>query len=288
MTDKCILDDYGGKKHPYGYCLKPIEEMIDYDKIKDQSGPFNMVGISEAAKGLISYSTALIGNPSEAISKECDSKLGNRYVIRSKLKCKNMTDQNVHVFINNMIDYNHLSERKDKHIGIIPATIGSALKINGLPLIKALYEDPEQNCIKVDLPCHVVEKKKGFYSTTLKDIPITVSQYDELEKSETITPTAEQKAFRDNLRNQAIESYSNLHDTIYNYLNNNSYLIPSKNLESANNNDTHNNDTHNNNNNNNNNNNDEDEDEDDLLFNLYYLFLSILLLFILFKIINKK
>ena len=35
--------------------------------------------------------------------------------------------------------------------GIIPATVGSALQINGLPLIQALYEDPEQNCIKVNL-----------------------------------------------------------------------------------------------------------------------------------------
>lgn len=264
---RCIVDDFGGEKHPYGYCIKPLDEMIDYDKIERESGAFNMVGISEGAQGIVNYATALVSDPRNAIANECRSKLGNRYALRSKMKCKNM-NENVHVFINNVADYNFLTEREDTTIGIIPATVGSALQINGLPLIQALYEDPQQNCIKVNLPCHLVDKNDSAnnYSGYVNDIPITVSQYDELEYSGRIKPTATQKAAREKLRNKNTDGYTNLHESIHNYLDNNPNLLPSKNLEI-----------------------DEDNSHDeDLLFNLYYLFLSAFLLFLVFKIIHKK
>ena len=28
-SEKCIIDSLGGKTHPYGYCIKPLDEMID-------------------------------------------------------------------------------------------------------------------------------------------------------------------------------------------------------------------------------------------------------------------
>lgn len=264
---RCIVDDFGGEKHPYGYCIKPLDQMIDYDKIRRESGAFNMVGISEGAQGIVNYASALVSDPRNSIANECGAKLGNRYALRSKMKCKNM-DENVHVFINNVADYNYLTQREDTTIGIIPATVGSALQINGLPLIQALYEDPEQNCIKVNLPCHLVDKNDSAnnYTGDVEDVPITVSQYDELEATGRIKPTAAQRAFREKLRNENFESYTNLHESIHNYLDNNPYLLQSKNLEI-----------------------DEDDSYDeDLLFNLYYLFLSAFLLFLVFKIIHKK
>ena len=266
---RCIVDDFGGEKHPYGYCIKPLDQMIDYDKIERQSGAFNMIGISEGAQGIVNYATALVSDPKNAIANECGGKLGNRYVLKSKLKCKNM-DENVHVYINNVADYNFLTQRKDSKIGIIPATVSSALQINGLPLIQALYEDPKQDCIKVNLPCHLVDKNDSAnnYSGDVNDVPITVKQYDDLISNDHIKPTAQQRAFRENLKkNDNGETYTNLHESIYDYLDNNPYLIPSKNLEI---------------------NENENENEEDLISNLYYLFLTVFLLFLLFKIIHKK
>ncbi len=270
---RCIVDDFGGENHPYGYCIKPLDEMIDYDKIDRQSGAFNMVGISEGAAGIVNYATALVSDPGKAIANECRGKLGNRYALRSKIKCKNM-DENVHVYINNVADYNFLTQRKDDKIGIIPAAVGSALSINGLPLIQALYEDPKQDCIKVNLPCHLIDKNNSANNFTgpVENVPITVRQYDNLLTTNSITPTPEQRAFRENLKNAEnleAETYTNLNETIHNYLDNNPYLLqnfPSKKLQI----------------------NDYNNNDQDLLFNLYYLFLSVFLLFLIFKIINKK
>ena len=280
---KCIIDDFGGSTHPYRYCVKPLDEMIDYDKIKRESGAFNMVGITEGASAIGNYASALIADPTNAISQECDGILGNKYMLKSAMKCKNM-DENVHSYINNVVEYNFITDRSsddDGPLGVIPATIGSALSINGAPLIRALYEDPQQNCIKVTLPCHlVVKKKKGDTAPSpdsffgdVDDVPITISEYDRLIGTGDIRPTTEQKAFREDLRKSAedeSEPYTNLHESIYGYLNDNPLLLNS-------------------NGENTDENKKEDEDEvDDVISNLYYLTLSIFLLYLIFKLTTKK
>jgi hypothetical protein len=267
---RCIVDNIGGEKHPYGYCIKPLDEMIDYGKIRRDSGPANMVGIKEGAKGIVNYATALVSDPRKAIANECGGKLGNRYVLKSKMKCKNMSE-NVHIYINNVADYNFLTQRKDNKIGIIPATVGSALQINGLPLLRALYEDPNQDCIKTTIPCHLIDKNDSAnnYTGNVDNVPITVRQYDELVENKQINPTQEQRDFRESLNNEKNpDSFTNLHESIYNYLDENPQLLnikknslPIKELDNSN---------------------------QDILFNLYYLFLSIFFLFLLFKIMNKK
>lgn len=265
---RCIIDDFGGKNHPYGYCIKPIEEMIDYEYIRKKSRAFNMTGITEAISAIVNYTTALVTNPSKAIASECRNQLGNKYVLKSKSKCKNM-NENVHYYINNIVDYNPLTKRYEPSPGIVPAAIRSALAINGIPLIKALYEDPEQNCIKVDLQCHIVYENDSVnnYTGPVNDVPITVSQYDELIANKRIKPTPAQKTFREELeKNENSENYTNLHESIHNYLDNNPNLLPSKNLEIE----------------------EDNSYDEDLLFNLYYLFLSAFLLFLIFKIIDKK
>jgi hypothetical protein len=276
-NEKCIVDNLGGSKHPYGYCIKPLEEMIDYDKIRRESGAFNMVGIEEGAAGIVNYATALISDPRNALAEECKGMLGNKYVLKSQMKCKNM-DENVHSYINNVVENNVLTGRKDHSLGIIPATIGSALSINGAPLIRAMYEDPNQDCIKVSLPCHMIFSKnpENNYTGPVNDVPISVSDYDRLINTDDINPTAEQKAFRENIRRATeddTESYANLHETIYDYLNKNPQLLD----KNTNANDMDDNKIT-----------EEKLDNDDVLSNLYYLMLSIFLLYLIFKLISKK
>jgi hypothetical protein len=276
-NEKCIVDNLGGSKHPYGYCIKPLEEMIDYDKIRRESGPFNMVGIEEGTAGIVNYATALISDPRNALAEECKGMLGNKYVLKSQMKCKNM-NENVHSYINNVVENNVLTGRKDHTLGIIPATVGSALSINGAPLIRAMYEDPNQDCIKVSLPCHMIFSKnpENNYTGPVNDVPISVSDYDRLINTDDINPTAEQKAFRENIRRATeddTEPYANLHETIYGYLNENPQLLD-KNTDA---NDPDDNQIT-----------EEKVDNDDVLSNLYYLMLSIFLLYLIFKLISKK
>jgi hypothetical protein len=276
-NEKCIVDNFGGSKHPYGYCIKPLEQMIDYGKIARESGPSNMVGIEEGAAAIVNYATALISDPRNALAEECKAMLGNKYVLKSQMKCKNM-NENVHSYINNVVENNVLTGRKDNTIGIIPATVGSALSINGAPLIRAMYEDPNQDCIKVSLPCHMIFSKnpENNYTGPVNDVPISVSDYDRLINTDDINPTAEQKAFRENIRRATeddTEPYANLHETIYGYLNENPQLLD-KNTDA---NDPDDNQIT-----------EEKVDNDDVLSNLYYLMLSIFLLYLIFKLISKK
>jgi hypothetical protein len=282
-NEKCIVDNFSGSKHPYGYCIKPLEEMIDYDKIHRESGAFNMVGIEEGTAGIVNYATALISDPRNALAEECKGMLGNKYVLKSQMKCKNM-DENVHSYINNVVENNLLTGRKDNTLGIIPATIGSALSINGAPLIRAMYEDPNQYCIKVSLPCHMIFSKnpENNYTGPVNDVPISVSDYDRLIDTDDINPTAEQKAFRENIRRLSeddTEPYANLHETIYGYLNENPQLL-NKNTDANESDYNHITeekvDI------------DDIDDTDDVLSNLYYLMLSIFLLYLIFKLISKK
>ena len=263
---RCIVDDLGGEKHPYGYCVKPLEQMIDYDKIRNESGAFNMVGITEGAGGMINYGLSLVSDPRNAIADECDNKLGNKYVLKSDMKCKNMPSENIHTFINNISNYNYITQREDNTLGIIPATIGSALRINGAPLVKALYDDPLEDCIKVTLPCHLVDhlNSANNYTGNVDNVPITVSQYDELIKDGSVRPTASQRRERNRLRKSG---FTNLHESIHNYLDENPILL---------------------NNNNENIDIEKSNIDEDLLINLYYLLLSIFLLILLFKLLNKK
>lgn len=275
-NEKCIVDNFGGSKHPYGYCIKPLEEMIDYDKIRRESGSSNMVGIEEGTAGIVNYATALVSDPRNALAEECKGMLGNKYVLKSQMKCKNM-DENVHSYINNVVENNVLTGRKDNTLGIIPATIGSALSINGAPLIRAMYEDPNQNCIKVTLPCHMIFSKKpeNNYTGPVNDVPISVADYDRLIDTDDINPTAEQKAFRENIRREAeTETYANLHETIYGYLNENPQLL-NKNTDVDDPDDNQITE-------------EKVDDDDDVLSNLYYLMLSIFLLYLIFKLISKK
>lgn len=270
---RCIVDDFGGERHPYGYCVKPLEQMIDYDKIRNQSGAFNMVGITEGTGGMINYGMALVSDPRNAIANECGGKLGNKYILKSNLKCKNMPSENIHTFIDNIANYNFITQRQDDTLGIIPATVSSALRINGGPLVKALYQDPKEDCIKVTLPCHLVDQHNSSnnYTGDVDNVPITVSQYDELIKDGSVRPTASQRRERNRLRNSNTRSgYTNLYDSIHNYLDKNPILL-------------------NNDDNENKNKNIEKSDfDEDMLFNLYYLLLSIFLLIILFKLLKKK
>ena len=275
-NEKCIVDNFGGSKHPYGYCIKPLEEMIDYDKIRRESGSFNMVGIEEGTAGIVNYATALVSDPRNALAEECKGMLGNKYVLKSQMKCKNM-DENVHSYINNVVENNVLTGRKDHTLGIIPATIGSALSINGAPLIRAMYEDPNQNCIKVTLPCHMIFSKKpeNNYTGPVNDVPISVADYDRLIDTDDINPTAQQKAFRENIRREAeTESYTNLHETIYGYLNENPQLL-NKNTDVDDPDDNQITE-------------EKVDDDNDVLSNLYYLMLSIFLLYLVFKLMSKK
>ena len=179
MANKCVFSE--GISHPYNYCVKDLQEMIDYDKIRRKSGSFNFVGVTESVAALINYTTALVTNPSNTISDKCKNVLGNRYILKTQIKCKDGVNE-VHTFMDNIPGYNPITGRVDPNVGIIPAAIGSASKINAMGLIESLNDDPNPECIEVKLPCHIVDKvnPSNTYSGNSNWVHISKREYNKL------------------------------------------------------------------------------------------------------------
>ena len=259
-SEKCIVDSLSGKTHPYGRCIKPLDEMINYGKIRRKSGAFNMVGITEGAKGLVNYASALVTNPSNAISEDC-KQLGNMYVMKTKVTCKN--GNTMHKFIDNIQDYNILTQRNDPNLGIVPATIGSAARINPIGIFEAITEDPNPECIQVQLPCHIVKENdndNSNYSGPSPPVWISKKDYQDLVNQNIINPKTKKPREKKYLR----EHLTNLHEILHDN------LLQKNNLDKTNEELINN------------------VDDQNILINTYYILFSLLLLFIIFKLTNKK
>ena len=284
VREKCIVDGIGGLGHDYPYCIKPLEQMLDQNKM-NRSGPFNYAGIVEAGSGLIRYAESLIKNKkggAGAISTDCKQLIGNKYFIKSRIKCKNM-DKKVHSYINNVVDRDIFTGRRKagEDPGLLPATLSSALNINVGAFFSALTEDPNQDCIEVELPCHILHGPKGNYTlykypeNDSEDLsspsggikaPITVKQYDKLVENGDLIPTAQNRRDRELLDSQS--GFENLYESINNYLDKNPEILNNNDNDSIKNID--------------------ENSSDEIIFNLYYLMISIFILFLVFKLMYKK
>ena len=80
--EKCVFNNFGGKGHPYSYCIKTVDDMVP-DKTSNKWGTDLT---AEYVSGIINYGDGLICNPEMSIKNEhCKGILGNRYVIRGSL-----------------------------------------------------------------------------------------------------------------------------------------------------------------------------------------------------------
>lgn len=259
MANKCVFSE--GISHPYNYCVKDLPEMIDYDKIRRKSGSFNLVGVTESVAALINYTTALVTNPSNTISDKCKNILGNRYILKTQIKCKDGVND-VHTFMDNIPGYNPITGRVDPNVGIIPAAVGAASKINAISLMESLNEDPNPECIEVKLPCHIVDRinPSNTYTGISDWVHISKREYDKLvNQGVSITKK---------------EGFKNIYESL------NDYFLDNEIID----------DLNKNNKNNNNNKKLEEKDNlgEDILVNTYYLFVSLFFLFITYKLLIKK
>ena len=298
MADKCVFSQ--GNSHPYNYCVKDLSEMIDYDKISRQKDPqYNTTGIAESTGALINYTSALVTNPYNTISDKCKNVQGNRYILKTQIKCKDGVN-NVHTFIDNIPGYNVITGRYDPDVGIIPAAIGSAAKIpNGaVELMESLSDEANPECIEVKLPCHVVDKNNpnNSYNGPSNFVHIAKREYDKLimepNTNEAVLTRWSRAAIfgeEDGIYSRKPggedwrrarkplneEGFKNIYDALNNYFLNNEI-----------------NDNNYNDNNYNDNNNkilkEGDDLNQDILVNTYYLFLSLFFLFITYKLLIKK
>ena len=271
--DKCIINNFGGKPHPYSHCIIPSTSLVDPEKVKQVSSSSNMAGMAMYMAAIVQYAEGLVTN--SAPISECRRLFGNKYFLKTNIPCSNY-DENVHVYINNVVEKNPLTgvSIKKSPMGMLPAIVGSAAQINGVKLVKGFIDDPNKKCIKVKLPCHIIDennKKNNVIGTDDNEVtpqnyvPITCDAYNELKnnpdikiENDTCSPNS----------NDNSDGFTNLYESIYNYLDQNPQFLNIKNTNQSV--------------------KEVDNSNRDLLFDLYYLSLSIFCLFLLFKLMNKK
>jgi len=242
----CEISNFGGSSHPYGYCIKPLDEMIDHDILKQcESNGFNCV--TETAGGFLNYATSLVSNPVNAIASECKGILGNKYLIKTNRKCK--SGETLYEYVDNTSYYNVFTQRYNSNSGIIPAAIGSATKINGLSLVRSLVNDPNPECKKVKVQCHLVDKtnSNNNYNGLSNCVNISTADYSKIKQSDV---------------QDCEESFTNLYESINNHLNNNkSGPLHASSINKL---------------------------GDDFLINMYFLLFSLFLVFVVYKLQYKK
>lgn len=217
--NKCIVSGFGGSAHPYGYCVKPISQMIDYGALFSASN-MNMKALEAYAGGFINYVTSLVSNPTNSLANECLNKLGNKYLLKTESKCSN--GSSLHKYINNMDYFNIITGRTSTgNDGIIPAAVSSATKINALGMFNAIVGPSVPECVKVKVPCHLVDRTNVFnsYFGESPEVYISKDEYDSLVWQGvqlTLINEPETNKSSDTDANETTESFSNIDKNLLN------------------------------------------------------------------------
>tara|TARA_B100001093_G_scaffold502790_1_gene556241 strand:+ start:109 stop:855 length:747 start_codon:yes stop_codon:yes gene_type:complete len=212
---KCIVDSFGGHTHPYAYCVKPLEQMIDYNRLRGAHSR-NMTALEVYAAGAINYAAGLVSDPTNALANECRNKLGNKYFLKTNSVCSN--GETLHKYINNMDFFNIITQRRSTgRDGIIPAAIGSVTKINALGIFEAITGESIPECVKVKAPCHIIHTPPDQHNNYTGDSPeIWISKKDFNRLADSQTNITKLEGFN----NQTIKKIDNINNEISNFDNN--------------------------------------------------------------------
>ena len=163
-----IVSGLGGKSHSYSYCVKPPSELrrdMNRQPSIRNSGSFrNMIS---SGASMASYAGSLATNPTIAISKDCKHILGNKYVLKTNMNCKDETGkiQTRYKYIDNTKCKSILTGGRDlgKDCGYIPSTIASATNLNIGGIFKSFSGKAIPPCKKKKLKYHLVNSRRGTY-----------------------------------------------------------------------------------------------------------------------------
>ena len=257
---ECVVD--APIEHPYSWCVKPA--IGEGDTIIDNTvlaKPLGSDKTEELIGGTFILTSSLVLPPGKAMRDVCkdpnDSggKIGNKYVLKTGTECMHNGSL--------VPRYKYINNMAAPTSGFIPAAMGSALKINGMGILNALMGESTPKCSKVKLKCHVVKK-------TGRD----TAQPFFGNSTDVYIPDEELVDIRYNDAGDIVtgsESFENLYESISLYLKDNKEYFATMNiLNSKVNSDvgvTFNNQT---------------------LVKMYYLSLSLLIAYIMFKFINKN
>lgn len=280
-ASKCVFDNFGGKSHPYGYCVKPVDEM--FKRVSPSWNSFK--SMAPPMSGIVNYTTSFISNPQKAISGDCgddndisNGKLGNRYLIKTERKCKNSGGENLHHYVDNISSY--AFGRPSENLGFLPAAISSATKIGPSGLFNAITGEVDPSCVELRLKCHVIHANEPENNYTGWSDKVWISEDEARQISQKFKCDPDSENCPEGFQNIDKSNHELNHESIHEYIKNNPDLL----IRNMLNNDSE----HESKSKSNTKLEETFRDNEDMIINMYYLLLSIILLFIVYKLLHKK
>lgn len=266
--EQCWVDDFGGKGHSYGMCVRPpIGLKADVCDTSETGYNFGWDCMGKNFGEMVSYMNCLLIDDKHCLAnsnlnnvhKECAPLSGNTYALKTKSKCKDEqgNEQTLSKFINNQSGCKNLiTGRSGADSGAMMKALTKAGCIVDGGLFNSFMGKTKPGCKPVKAKCSISAPEGGEYK--LKSTPTI---YLENEQADYLI---DQK--------MAIlakpDSFTNLYEDVYNYYKKNPDIVLNNNLNNTNN-INHKNNTN-------------------VTNEIFNSIILLLLLYILFKILYKK
>ena len=203
-SQKCVVDELFGFQHPYSFCVKPSDKMVNKDSF--DSGGLLMNNTAKVAGGIFNYVDYLVTNPDVGTAEQCKYNgkgvIGNKYVLKTNIECTPVDSTGkiittpgstpyLHRYINNIstgASFLTGGQTNKDTTGLIPSTFSSTTKIgeNIYDLITSFTGRTKPYCMKASVNCHIIDYNiKGIrgprnYSGTSPDVYFAIDQLKDL------------------------------------------------------------------------------------------------------------
>ena len=280
---QCVVNDFGGKSHSYGLCVRPPVGLKDCNNDEGLNFNFNCMGKNFGE--MTAYMDCLLIDDKQCLAhnkryyNECAPLSGNTYALKTNSKCIDHitgNEQTLYKFINNQSGCeNIITGRSGADAGAMMKALTKAGCVVDGGLFNSFMGETKPKCRRVKAKCSISAPEGGNYelkstgpiyleieqATALHDAGMVVYINDEdkiIDKTGNIVSNSNES-----------ETFTNLYEDIYNYYKKNPDIGLNHNIEDEIDN------IYNNNNNNN-------------INNVFNGIILLLLLYVLFKILYKK
>ena len=174
-SQKCVVDELFGFQHPYAFCVKPSDKMVDsstFDK-----GGWSMKNTGKVFGGIFNYVDYLVSDPHHGTAEQClyygKGVIGNKYVLKTDIECVPVDNTGkvislsgevayLHKYVNNVTDGSSFltgGQSNADLTGVIPSAFYSATKIgyNIVDLVSSFNGSTKPYCMKASVKCHLVD-----------------------------------------------------------------------------------------------------------------------------------
>ena len=203
-SQKCVVDEVFGFQHPYSFCVKPSDKMVN-------TGSFDRGGLllNNTAKvlgGMFNYVDYLVTNPDVGTAEQCKYNgrgvIGNKYVLKTNIECTPVDNTGkiittpgstpyLHRYINNIstgASFLTGGQTNKDTTGLIPSTFSSTTKIgeNIYDLITSFSGRTKPYCMKASVNCHIIDYNiRGIrgprnYNGSSPDVYFAIDQLKDL------------------------------------------------------------------------------------------------------------